>query len=148
MPRRRRLRTALPTSLPGLPPSGVAQEAVGAVGVGGRGKSGRGRHPVVALVNAKDLTQLIDLTTLPSFEPTMKSQSDQLRGVLVPLLTANAEKPYYSMFLQDFTCALAEVLSSDQIRLLASKLTTLSNEKRPKEMDKADILAQDIYHDL
>ena len=114
-----------------------AEDLFGAVDIGaGSGTSGRGKQPVVALVNPKDLSQSVDLTALPVFKPTTKAQFDQLHNVLVPLLTANVKKPHYSLFLQDFARALAKELSSDQIRLVASKLTTLSNEKQREEKEK------------
>lgn len=146
---------------------GHVEDLFGSVGIGaGSGTSGRGKQPVVALVNPKDLSQAVDLTALPIFKPTTKAQFDQMRGVLVPLLTANVKKPQYCVFLQEFTRALAKELSSDQIRMLASKLTALSNEKRHeerggkkgggtkkatlahgKEMDKLDVGAYDDFDD-
>jgi translation initiation factor 3 subunit J len=67
------------------------------------------------------------------FKPTTKANFDQLRDVLVPLLTANKKKPHYSLFLQDFTRELTKDLSSEQIRTVSSKLTALANEKQKEE---------------
>ncbi|KAF2237716.1 translation initiation factor eIF3 subunit [Viridothelium virens] len=80
-----------------------------------------------------DPTGTVDLASLPLFKPANKDQFSQLRDALVPLLTANAKKPQYSLFLVDFAKALAKELPSDQIKKVASGLTTLSNEKMKEE---------------
>ncbi|KAL9096078.1 MAG: hypothetical protein Q9165_001600 [Trypethelium subeluteriae] len=80
-----------------------------------------------------DLPGTVDLASLPLFKPATKDQFGQLRDALVPLLTANAKKPQYSLFLVDFAKALAKELPSDQIKKVASGLTTLSNEKMKEE---------------
>lgn len=114
-----------------------AEDLFGAVGIGaGAGTSGRGKKPV-AIIDPKDPTKSIDLATLAVFKPVTKANFDQLRETLVPLLAVNTKKPHYNTFLQDTMRALAKELPSEQIRLLASKLTTLANEKQKEEKDAA-----------
>ncbi|KAI5795195.1 eukaryotic translation initiation factor 3 subunit J [Geopyxis carbonaria] len=110
-----------------------AEDLFGAVGIGAG--SGGTRSKPIAIVDPKDPGRSIDLSAMQIFKPTNKATFDQLRDVLVPLLTANVKKPHYSMFLQEFTRAITKDLSSEQIRLVASKLTTLSNEKQKEEKD-------------
>lgn len=112
-----------------------AEDLFGAVGIGaGAGTSGRSTKPV-AIVDPKDPSRSIDLAGLPIFKPTTKSQFDALSDVLVPIIAANTKKPHYSTFMQEFTRALAKEMPSDQIRLVASKITTLANEKQKEEKE-------------
>jgi translation initiation factor 3 subunit J len=112
-----------------------AEDLFGAVGIGaGSGMSGRTNKPV-AIIDPKDPSRSIDLAQMAIFKPTTKTQFDALRDVLVPIIAANAKKPHYNTFLQEFSRALAKELPSEQIRLVASKLTTLSNEKQKEEKE-------------
>ncbi|KAF8543549.1 eukaryotic translation initiation factor 3 subunit J [Trichophaea hybrida] len=114
-----------------------AEDLFSAVGIGaGSGTSGRDVKPV-AIVDPKDPSKSIDLAALAIFKPTTKAQFDALRDVLVPLLVANTKKPHYNLFLQEFTRAIAKEMPSEQIRLVASKLTILSNEKQKEEKEAA-----------
>ncbi|KAK0642005.1 eukaryotic translation initiation factor 3 subunit J, partial [Cercophora newfieldiana] len=85
------------------------------------------------LLDANDPNSAIDLAALPVFNPTTKAQFELLRNTLVPILTANSKKAHYSLFLQEFSKQLAKELPSDQIKKIASTLTTLSNEKMKEE---------------
>jgi len=85
------------------------------------------------LLDASDPNSAIDLTTLPVFNPTTKTQFELLRNTLVPILAATSKKAHYSLFLQEFTKQLAKELPSDQIKKIASTLTTLGNEKMKEE---------------
>jgi translation initiation factor 3 subunit J len=51
----------------------------------------------------------------------------------VPVISNNSKKAQYIIFLQEFTKQLAKDLPSDQIKKIASTLTTLSNEKMKEE---------------
>ncbi|AEO67106.1 872f016c-cc10-43d3-b703-4e285ec4b8e4 [Thermothielavioides terrestris] len=84
-------------------------------------------------IDASDPTKTIDLSSLPLFKPATKLQFEQLRNVLVPLITSSSKKPHYTLFLQEFAKQLAKDLPSDQIKKVASTLTTLSNEKMKEE---------------
>jgi translation initiation factor 3 subunit J len=56
-----------------------------------------------------------------------------MRETLVPVISNNAKKAQYIIFLQEFTKQLAKDLPSDQIKKIASTLTALSNEKLKEE---------------
>ena len=85
------------------------------------------------VVDSKDPTNAVDLGAMPLFNPTTKAQFETLRTTLVPLLTQHVKKPHYTLFLQEFSKQLAEELPSDQIKKIASSLTTLSNTKLKEE---------------
>jgi len=87
----------------------------------------------VVLADPNDPTSTLDLSTLPVFNATTKVQFTKLRETLVPLLNGNAKKAHYTLFLQEFTKQIAKELPSDQIKKIASGLTTLSNEKMKEE---------------
>jgi translation initiation factor 3 subunit J len=84
-------------------------------------------------VDSKDPTSTVDLTALPLFDPKTKLQFEKLRDTLVPVISNNSKKAQYMIFLQEFTKQLAKDLPSDQIKKIASTLTTLSNEKMKEE---------------
>ncbi|KAL1972389.1 hypothetical protein VTN31DRAFT_6803 [Thermomyces dupontii] len=97
---------------------------------------GRGAgKPVVVSIggDSSDPNAVMDLSSLPVFKPTTKEQFSQLSAALLPLLTANAKKPQYALWVPEFAKALVRDLPSEQIRKVASALTTLSNEKMREE---------------
>ena len=85
------------------------------------------------MLDSKDPTNTVNLAALPLFNPQTKLQFEQLRNVLVPILTSNTKKAHYTLFLQEFTKQLSKDLPSDQIKKIASTLTALSNEKMKEE---------------
>ncbi|KAK0621727.1 eukaryotic translation initiation factor 3 subunit J [Bombardia bombarda] len=85
------------------------------------------------VIDSSDPTKTVDLGSLPLFNPMTKTQFELLRNTLIPILGANAKKAHYVMFLQEFTKQLAKDLPSDQIKKVASTLTTLSNERMKEE---------------
>jgi len=87
----------------------------------------------VTLADPKDPTSSINLSALPIFNPNTKDQFAKLREALVPLLAANHKKAHYTLFMQEFTKQICKELPSDQIKKIASGLTTLSNEKMKEE---------------
>ncbi|KAF1948306.1 translation initiation factor eIF3 subunit [Byssothecium circinans] len=87
----------------------------------------------VTLVDDASPDNVIDLSSLKIFDPTSKDQFAKLRETLVPLLVSNSKKAHYTLFLQEFTKQIAKELPSDQIKKIASGLTTLSNEKMKEE---------------
>lgn len=78
-------------------------------------------------------TNAVDLSAMALFKPTTKDQFAKLTNTLVPLLTAQAKKPQYSLWTQDFVKQLVKDLPSGDIRKIASALTTASNEKMREE---------------
>lgn len=94
----------------------------------------KGRGAAKAVVSdPSDPVKSLDLSTLPIFNPSSKEDFVALRSILTPILVANSKKPHYTIFLQEFTKQLAKDLPSDQIKKIASGLTTLSNEKMKEE---------------
>lgn len=87
----------------------------------------------VVAADPLDPTSAVDLTSLPLFNPSTKDQFRLLRETLTPVLAANARKAHYTMFMQEFTKQIIKDLPSDQIKKIASGLTTLSNEKMKEE---------------
>lgn len=87
----------------------------------------------VVVVDSSDPTSAIDLSSLPLFNPTTKDQFLKLRETLTPLLAGNSKKAHYTLFMQEFTKQIVKDLPSDQIKKIASGLTTLSNEKMKEE---------------
>lgn len=96
--------------------------------------AGRAKTKTAAVViDSKDPTNTVDISKLPIFEPKTKAQFELLRNTLAPVISANSKKAHYTLFLQDFTKALAKELPSDQIKKIASAMTALSNEKMKEE---------------
>ncbi|KAI0842311.1 eukaryotic translation initiation factor 3 subunit J [Hypoxylon sp. FL0890] len=84
-------------------------------------------------IDPHDPTKTVDLASLPLFNPQTKTQFENLRNIMVPIIGANAKKAHYALFLQEFAKQLAKDLPSDQIKKVASTLTALSNEKMKEE---------------
>jgi translation initiation factor 3 subunit J len=85
------------------------------------------------LTDPSDPSKVIDLAALPLFSPSTKDQFTQLREIVAPLIAASSKKGPYSLFVQEFAKQIAKDLPSDQIKKIASGLTTLSNEKLKEE---------------
>lgn len=81
----------------------------------------------------KDPSNLIDLSKMAIFDPKTKTQFEQLREVMGPIISNNSKKAHYTLFLVEFAKQLAKDLPSDQIKKVSSALTTLSNEKLKEE---------------
>lgn len=110
-----------------------AEDLFGDLSIVGNSMNQRTTSKPVTLATSNDPTSAIDLSALPIFKPSTKDQFAKLRETLVPLLGANAKKAHYVLFMQEFTKQLAKELPSDQIKKIASGLTTLSNEKMREE---------------
>jgi translation initiation factor 3 subunit J len=87
----------------------------------------------VILTDSKDPMSTVDLATMPLFNPKTKEQFTKLRETLIPLIGANSKHAQYTLFMQEFTKQICKDLPSDQIKKIASGLTTLSNEKMKEE---------------
>lgn len=107
-----------------------AEDLFGNIGISNR-KATTPANAVV--VDAKNPTVTLDLTTLPLFDPKTKLQFENLRDTLIPIIANNSQKAHYVIFLQEFTKQLAKDLPSDQIKKIASSLTALGNEKMKEE---------------
>ncbi|KAI9670353.1 MAG: Translation initiation factor 3 subunit J component [Caeruleum heppii] len=106
-----------------------AEDLFGNIGISNK----RSAVKPTVLQNPNDPDHSIDVSALPLFTPTTKDGFTKLREALVPILNGNAKKAHYTLFLQDLTKQLAKELPSDQIKKIASGLTTLSNEKMKEE---------------
>ncbi|PHH80256.1 hypothetical protein CDD80_2279 [Ophiocordyceps camponoti-rufipedis] len=84
-------------------------------------------------VDPNDPTSTVDLSALPLFNPQTKSQFEQMRSVLGPIIAANSKRAHYGLFLEEFVKDLSKELQSDQIKKVISALTRLSNEKMKEE---------------
>ena len=105
-----------------------AEDLFGDIGV-----KNRSAPKAMIPTNASDPGQAVDLSTLPFFNPTTKEQFLNFREVLGPIIAANSKKAHYTLFMQEFTKQIVKDLPSDQIKKIASGLTTLSNEKMKEE---------------
>lgn len=107
-----------------------AEDLFGAVDLRNNRKAPIGSAVVM---DVQDPNRTIDLSALPVFNPMTKTQFEQMRTTLSPVIAANSKKAHYALFLQEFAKQLAKDLPSDQIKKIASSLTTLSNEKMKEE---------------
>ena len=108
-----------------------AADMFGEIGVSNGRKADTSGAAVV--IDPKDPSNTVNLGALPLFNPHTKTQFEQLRNTLTPILTSSAKRAHYSLFLQEFTKQLAKELPSDQIKKIASTLTALGNEKMKEE---------------
>jgi translation initiation factor 3 subunit J len=108
-----------------------AEDLFGGIGISSNRKATTAGSAVP--IDASDPSKTVDLSALPLFKPGTKSQFEQLRNVLGPILSGSSKKAHYTLFLQEFTKQLAKELPSDQIKKIASSLTALSNEKMKEE---------------
>lgn len=106
-----------------------AEDLFGDIGV----SKNRSAPKPVTLQDSSDPTKSIELSSLSIFNPQTKDQFLKLRESLVPLISSNSKKAQYVLFLQEFTKQISKDLPSDQIKKIASGLTTLSNEKMKEE---------------
>lgn len=107
-----------------------AEDLFGDLGISGRKGTTAG---AAVIIDPSDPTKTVDISSLPLFNPSTKTQFEELRNTLVPIIGAHAKKPHYALFLQEFAKQLAKDLPSDQVKKIASTLTTLSNEKMKEE---------------
>jgi translation initiation factor 3 subunit J len=106
-----------------------AEELFGELSVSNKTRTGK----AVTITDESNPGNAIDLSSLSIFNPNTKDQFTKLRETLTPLIAANSKKGQYSLFLQEFTKQIAKDLPSEQIKKIASGLTTLSNEKMKEE---------------
>ena len=85
------------------------------------------------VVDPADPNHTVNLAAMPLFNPNTKTQFENLRNTMIPIIGANSKKAHYALFLQEFCKQLSKDLPSDQIKKIASTLTALSNEKLKEE---------------
>ena len=93
----------------------------------------RGTPKAVVVGDSSDPTNAVDLSAMPLFRPSTKDQFAALTNALIPLVTSHSNKPYYSLWVQDFTKQLVKDIPSVEVKKVASTLTTVSNEKMKDE---------------
>lgn len=106
-----------------------AEDLFGDIGI----SKDRSAPKTVVAADPSDPTSSVDLSSLPLFNPNTKDQFVKLRETLVPILAANAKNAQYTLFMQEFTKQVVRDLPSEQIKKIASGLTTLANEKMKEE---------------
>ncbi|KAI4198597.1 MAG: hypothetical protein LQ350_005188 [Teloschistes chrysophthalmus] len=89
--------------------------------------------PKAVITDPNDPSKALDISSLPLFNPTTKEQFLRLRETLVPILAANSRKAQYTLFMQEFTKQIVKELPSEQIKKIASGLSTQANEKLKEE---------------
>ena len=108
-----------------------AEDLLANVGLGPKSRSAASKAMIIE--DKAHPGQTIDLSTIPLFKPSNKSQFDALSAVLVPLLIVSSNKPHYSLWVQEFVKKICAELPSTEIKKAASGLTALSNEKMKEE---------------
>ena len=106
-----------------------AEDMFGNLGV----SKDRSTTKAIVVADSSDPNNVVDLSSLPLFNPNTKDQFLKLRESLAPILTSNSKKAQYTLFMQEFTKQIVKDLPSEQIKKIASGLTTLSNEKMKEE---------------
>ncbi|KAL9605122.1 MAG: hypothetical protein Q9219_000056 [cf. Caloplaca sp. 3 TL-2023] len=106
-----------------------AEDLFGNIGI----NKNRSAAKTVVAADPNDPATVVDIASLPLFNPTTKEQFLKLRETLTPILAANSRKAQYTLFMQEFTKSIVKELPSEQIKKIASGLTTLSNEKMKEE---------------
>ncbi|KAB5554967.1 translation initiation factor eIF3 subunit [Coniochaeta sp. 2T2.1] len=108
-----------------------AEDLFAGVGISSARKGTTAGTAVV--VDPADPNNTVNLAAMPLFNPNTKTQFENLRNTMIPIIGANNKKAHYALFLQEFCKQLAKDLPSDQIKKIASTLTALSNEKLKEE---------------
>ncbi|KAL9010471.1 MAG: hypothetical protein Q9173_004602 [Seirophora scorigena] len=106
-----------------------AEDLFGNIGI----NKNRSAPKTVVATDPNNPSTAIDIASLPLFNPKTKEQFLKLRETLIPILSNNSKHAQYTLFMQEFTKQIVRDLPSDQIKKIASGLTTLSNEKMKEE---------------
>ncbi|KAM0721789.1 hypothetical protein Q7P37_002714 [Cladosporium fusiforme] len=106
-----------------------AEDMFGNIGISNK----RGAPKAVTVQESEDPASAVDLSSMKLFKPSTPADYRKLNETLTGLLTQNAKKPQYAIFMQDFAKQLVKDLNSDQIRKIATGLSTMSNEKMKEE---------------
>jgi translation initiation factor 3 subunit J len=106
-----------------------AEDMFGNIGI----SKNRSAPKAVTVTEGDDPASAVDLSAMKLFKPANPAEWRKLNETLTGLLTANAKKPQYAIFMQDFAKQLVKDLNSDQVRKIATGLSTMSNEKMKEE---------------
>jgi translation initiation factor 3 subunit J len=106
-----------------------AEDMFGNIGISDK----RGAPKAVTVQETDDPASAVDLSSMKLFKPANPAEWRKLNETLTGLLTQNAKKPQYAIFMQDFAKQLVKDLNSEQVRKIATGLSTMSNEKMKEE---------------
>jgi len=106
-----------------------AEDMFGNIGISDK----RGAPKAVTVQEGDDPASAVDLSSMKLFKPANPAEWRKLNETLTGLLTLNAKKPQYAIFMQDFAKQLVKDLNSEQVRKIATGLSTMSNEKMKEE---------------
>lgn len=106
-----------------------AEDMFGDIGISNK----RGAPKAVTVQETDDPASAVDLSSMKLFKPTTPAEFKKLNETLTGLLNQNSKKPQYALFMQDFAKQLVKDLNSDQVRKVATGLSTMSNEKMKEE---------------
>ncbi|KAM0690399.1 hypothetical protein Q7P36_009166 [Cladosporium allicinum] len=106
-----------------------AEDMFGNIGISDK----RGAPKAVTVQESDDPASAVDLSSMKLFKPANPAEWRKLNETLTGLLTQNAKKPQYAIFMQDFAKQLVKDLNSEQVRKIATGLSTMSNEKMKEE---------------
>jgi translation initiation factor 3 subunit J len=109
-----------------------AQDLLGAVDIHPRSRGAASGKPIV-VEDKKNPGQSIDLSSIPLFKPSTKTDFEALSEALVPLLRESATRPHYSLWISNFVKSIVQDLPSADIKKVGSAVTALSNEKMKEE---------------
>ncbi|KAK4227438.1 eukaryotic translation initiation factor 3 subunit J [Podospora fimiseda] len=107
-----------------------AEDLFGSIGISKRKANASGS---IVQLPGNDPNNTVDLSTLPIFNPTTKSQFEALRNATAPLIASNFKKAHFVLFAQEYFKQIIKECKSDEIKKIASTLTALSNEKMKEE---------------
>ncbi|KAK4163397.1 eukaryotic translation initiation factor 3 subunit J [Cladorrhinum sp. PSN259] len=107
-----------------------AEDLFGSIGISKRKANA---STSVVQLPGNDPSNTIDLSLLPVFNPTTKSQFETLRNATAPLIASNYKKAHFVLFAQEYFKQIIKDCKSDEIKKIASSLTALSNEKMKEE---------------
>ncbi|RSM11171.1 hypothetical protein CEP52_003145 [Fusarium oligoseptatum] len=120
-----------------------AADMFGDIGISaGRAKT----RTAAVVVDSSDPTNTVDISKLPLFQPKTKAQFENLRTVLGPILSANAKNAQYSIFLQDFTKALAKEME-EKAADKGGKKTKAAKTKTSLVTGRANVADTSHYDD-
>lgn len=109
-----------------------AQDLLDSAGIHPRSKAAASGKPIV-VEDKKNPGQTIDLSSIPLFTPSTKTDFDALSEALIPLLRQSSTRPHYPLWIPGFVKSLCQDLPSGEIKKVGSQVTALSNEKMKEE---------------
>ena len=111
-----------------------AEDLFGGIGINDNAKAkGADRKKTTIQVDPKNPASTVDLATLKLFQPATRDQFVELRETVAPLIAGNNKKAQYGTFMIEFAKMITRDMTSEQIKKVASTLSTLSNEKLKEE---------------